>query len=84
MYTIEVYKSDRRSKSGERLVKKEDLAVTRSDAQGIQEAWELNGYRVEIFNTYVTRENFLSGKKYEERYDTPYYCSPASETFWSS
>jgi len=83
MYTLEVYKSDRRRKSGERLVRKEDLAVTRSDAQGIQEAYELAGYRAEIFETWVTRENFLSGKKYQERYDTPRSCSPASELYWS-
>jgi hypothetical protein len=83
MYTVEVYKRDRRLKSGERLVEKEDLEVTRSDAQGIQEAYELQGYRVEIFETWVTRENFLSGKRYQERYDTPRSCSPATELYWS-
>jgi len=83
MYTVEIYKSDRRRKSGERLVKKEDLAVTRSDAQGIQEAWELKGYRAEIHETWVTRKNFLSGREYEERYDTPRSCSPATELYWS-
>jgi len=83
MYTLEVYKRDRRLKSGERLVEKEDLEVTRSDAQGIQEAYELQGYRVEIFETWVTRENFLSGREYQERYDTPRSCSPATELYWS-
>jgi len=83
MYTIEVYAQDRRRKSGERLVKKEDLAVTRSDAQGIQEAYELQGYRAELRETFVTRTNLQSGREYEERYDTPLACSPASDTYWS-
>ena len=83
MYTVEIYKRDRRRKSGERLVRKEDLAITRSDAQGIAEAYELDGYRVAIHQTWVTRENFLSGKKYQERYDTPRSCSPATELYWS-
>jgi len=83
MYTIEVYTQDRRRKSGERLVKKEDLAVTRSDAQRIQEAYELAGYRAELRETFVTRTNLLSGREYEERYDTPLACSPASDTYWS-
>jgi len=25
----------------------------------------------------------MTGKTYKERYDTPYFCSPSSETFWS-
>jgi len=31
----------------------------------------------------VERTNLLSGKKFMERSDTPYYCSPSSETYWS-
>jgi hypothetical protein len=32
----------------------------------------------------VTRRNIMSGKEFQERADTPYYCSPSSETYWSS
>ena len=32
----------------------------------------------------VTRKNFMTGKEFQERADTPYYCSPSSETYWSS
>jgi len=79
MYTIEVYKTDRRRKSGERLVEKRDV-----DGIDAAVSWPLRqGERVEIHRTWVTRENFLSGKKYEERYDTPRHCSPASELYWS-
>ena len=32
----------------------------------------------------VEKTNLLSGEKFMERSDTPYYCSPSSETFWSA
>jgi|TARA_R110000803_G_scaffold122915_5_gene190921 hypothetical protein len=31
----------------------------------------------------VERINLMSGKPYMEAIDTPNYCSPASETYWS-
>jgi hypothetical protein len=30
----------------------------------------------------VTRKNALTGAEFQERADTPYYCSPSSETYW--
>jgi hypothetical protein len=41
-------------------------------------------YRMELHETYVTRRNMMTGAEFQERYDTPYYCSPSSETYWSS
>ena len=38
---------------------------------------------VEVFETFVTRQNLIGGKEFQERYDTPYFCSPASESYWS-
>jgi hypothetical protein len=32
----------------------------------------------------VLRRNIMSGKEFYERADTPYYCSPSSETYWCS
>jgi len=83
MYTLEVYKRDGRVKSGERLVSKEDLDVPRGDAQGIAEALEMKGFRVELRDTWVTRTNSQTGREYRERYDTPRSCSPASDLYWS-
>jgi len=34
--------------------------------------------------TMVEKTNLMTGKKFMERSDTPYYCSPSSETYWSS
>jgi hypothetical protein len=40
--------------------------------------------RVEIYNEdMVERVNLMTGKTYMERKDTPYFCSPSSETYWS-
>jgi len=38
---------------------------------------------VELHETFVTKRNLMGGKEFTERYDTPYYCSPASESYWS-
>jgi len=88
-YTIEFYKLDKRCKSGEKLVEKVDYEVTNEDAiKRIVENLHNDGfprdkYRLEFFETWVTKTNMMSGKEFQERYDTPYYCSPSSETFWS-
>jgi hypothetical protein len=31
----------------------------------------------------VERTNMMTGKKYMERRDTPIFCSPSSESYWS-
>ena len=31
----------------------------------------------------VTRKNMMSGKEYQEPLNTPSYCSPSSEAYWS-
>lgn len=32
----------------------------------------------------VERTNLMSGEKFMEPEDTPYYCSPSSESYWSN
>ena len=34
--------------------------------------------------TMVEKTNIMTGKKFLERENTPYYCSPASESYWSN
>ena len=83
-YTLEIYKTDRRTKEGRRLVATEDFAPS-TDAyiKAVAESKTKLGFVVEVFETYVTRTNMMGGKEFQERYDTPYYCSPSSESFWS-
>jgi hypothetical protein len=86
MYTVEIYKADRRVKSGERLVSKTDydtdnLSMLEHTVK--HSTRPSKGERYEIHQTYVTRTNMMGGAEYTERYDTPRYCSPSSEAYWS-
>ena len=86
MFTVELYKKDSRTKSGERLVSKVDYDVESFATleHTMKHRYPTSaGYRFEIHETYVTRTNLMGGKEYTERYDTPRYCSPSSEAYWS-
>ena len=86
MYTVEIYKTDRRTKSGERLVLKKDYDTDNLSVleHTVKHTWRAaHGFRFEIHETYVTRKSAMNGQEFQERYDTPYYCSPSSETYWS-
>lgn len=88
-YTLEVYVMDRRTKAGQRLQGKYDYKDV--ETKWMQEEMrELQStlypqpkYRMELHETWVTRKNLMGGKEFKERYDTPYYCSPSSESYWS-
>jgi hypothetical protein len=86
-YTVEVYKKDGRTKIGHRLILKQDFTdinhviLENSCAARFPES---KGYRYIIFNTYVEKKDFMTGKKFMERYDRPYFASPSSETYWSN
>jgi len=83
-YTLEIYKADKRTKKGVRLVEKRDFApVTKNYINSIANQWNELGFIVNVFETYVTKTNMMGGKEFKERYDTPHYCSPASESYWS-
>ena len=87
MYTVMVYKKDKRTKSGERLAFKSDYDTDNLSMleHSVKHTWRVShGYRYEIHETYVTRKNLMTGLEFKERYDTPWTCSPASETYWSA
>lgn len=93
-YTFEIFKADKRIKKDERygrnkvglrFVEVKDFApLTRSHVEALAEDFRKEGLVVHVYETFVTRKNMMSGKEYQERYDTPYYCSPSSETYWSA
>ena len=89
MYTLELYKSDKRTAAGERLESKKDgyTAMSQWDLDALKRRLSTQypspQYRIELHETMVTKKNMMNGKNFEERYDTPYYCSPSSETYWS-
>ena len=90
-YTVEVRRQDKRVKSGLRFVDKIDVEVTTRDEaerKARHTMWDENGkfksgYVYTVHETFVTKRNLLTGEEFVERYDTPYYCSPSSETYWS-
>lgn len=93
-YTIEIYKADKRikqskraggNKAGLRLVDVLDYAPSTSAfIQQIAKDFREAGFVAEVFETYVVKKNMMTGTEFRERYDTPYYASPSSETYWSA
>jgi hypothetical protein len=84
-----IYKLDKRTKSGERLVST-TVWTARTEVGMKRECAELFdlyptklGYRFEYFPTTVTVKNLMTGKDIEIDRDTPWCCNPASETYWS-
>ena len=90
-YTVEVHKQDRRVKGGLRFVDKIDVEATgtgEAERKAQHTMWEENGkfksgYIYTVYETFVTRRNAMTGEEFVERYDTPYHCSPSSESYWS-
>ena len=92
-YTIELYKADRRikkderygrNKAGLRFVEVVDFTPsTRDYINSVAVDMQKRGFVVNVFETFVTKTNMMSGYEYQERYDTPSFCSPSSESFWS-
>jgi len=83
-YTIERYTIDLRRKDGLRLIDKMDyLPSTMEHLDRAVSLMEDDGYIINYFPTYTTEKNLLTGELYQERTDTPHFCSPSSESFWS-
>jgi len=86
MFTVEIYKIDRRTKSGTRLLTKRDINDTKENVEKYADILckNIDGTYTQVHQTYVKKINHVTGKEFEERYDTPYFSSPSSETYWSS
>ena len=85
MYTVIVFRKDKRTKTGEREVLRKDYDTDNLSMleHTVKHTWEPSKFRYEIHKTFVERVNMMSGKSYTERFDTPRYCSPSSEAYWS-
>ena len=92
-YTVELYKADKRIKrderygrnrAGLRFISVEDFAPSTKDyIDAVAESNRKLGFVAKVFETFVTRKNMMSDKEFQERYDTPSFCSPSSESYWS-
>jgi hypothetical protein len=89
-FTLEIYKMDRRTKEGRRLVGKYDYeradraAMEREITDLFPTYRKSDGYIFNVVETYVKRKNAMTGEEFLERYDMPYYSSARSETYWSA
>ena len=88
-YTLYIYKTDRRFKSGERPVST-TIWRDRTEESMRQETINLGDtypsalYRIEYFPTQITVKNLMTGQNIEIDRDTPWSCNPASESYWSN
>ena len=89
-YTLVIYKLDRRYKAGE-------FKECSYDHCNKEEKWmrmhiehlhittyTKDKYRIELHETYQTRTNLMTGETFQERFDTPYFCSPSRESYWAN
>jgi hypothetical protein len=87
-YTMYIYKTDRRTKTGERLVSttawrdRTEESMKRECAELFDLYLPKSGYRFEYHPTKITVKNLMTGKPVQIDRDTPWACNPASETFW--
>jgi hypothetical protein len=61
----------------------DDTYTLKSDPQFIYGVAESEHYYAKL-ERQVERVNLMSGEKYMESVNTPRYCSPSSETYWSA
>jgi hypothetical protein len=91
-YTFQYHKKDLRSKDGERTVYEMDFDIEPEFldqivdyTNGILKSQKrFKNVRLEVIETFVTSRNYMTGETFQERYDTSYFSSPRSETFWSN
>lgn len=88
-YTMYIYKTDKRVKSGQRRVSttvwadRDDEGMKRECAELFHLYPANKGYSFEYFPTMKTVKNLMSGKDIQIPFDTPRSCDPSSELYWS-
>lgn len=89
-WTMYIYKADRRTKSGERLVST-TVWQDRTEEQMRRESAELFdtwpkklGFRIECVPTYVTVKSLMTGQEVQIRSeDRGGPCDPSMERYWT-
>jgi len=88
-YTMYIYKTDRRKKSGERLVsttvwRDRDPDSMRRECNELYDLYPATkGYRFEYVPTMKTVKNLMTGQDIQIPHDTPRSCDLSSELYWS-
>lgn len=89
-YVMRIYKADKRTKSGQRIVSTtvwrdrtaDDMKREQSELTNLYPVEQ--GYRFEIDPAKMTVKNLMTGQDVEIASDTPWCCNPASESYWSN
>ena len=87
-YTLIIYKKDARYKAGEVRYNQYEYKDKHQQwmAEEIRDLqvglYPVDTFRLELHETWVTKRNAMTGEEYQERFDTPYSCSPSSEAYW--
>lgn len=88
-YTVKIYRIDRRCKKGERLVgtytydRKDTDSMDREVAALRRDGYPEDKYRIQYKEKYITVKSLMTGQDVRVDADTPYYCRPDSEAYWS-
>lgn len=88
-YTMYIYKADRRTKRGERIVSTTVWQARTQEGmdhevRGLAHLYPARqGYRFECVPSMKTVKSLMTGKDVQIAHDTPWCCNPASETYWS-
>ena len=88
-YTMYIYKTDRRYKTGERLFSTTvwaDRTLEGMEREMHELACDLypgTDWRFEFVPTMKTVKNLMTGSEIQIPHDTPRACDPSSELYWS-
>ena len=83
-FTLYSYKTDRRTKTGERLVMTRVVEDMTEDTMATMvRVLAQPDYRYEYFPAMITVKSLMTGQDVQIDRDTPWCCNPASETYWS-
>ena len=89
-HTLYIYKADKRTKSGERLLsttvwRNRDSDEMHREVRELQySTWpKSQGYRLEFVATMKTVRNLMTGVDVQIAHDTPRSCDPSSELYWT-
>jgi hypothetical protein len=89
-YTMYIYKTDKRTKAGERLVsttvwQHRDEAEMKREVRELQyQTWPVSkGFRIEFNPTMKTVTNLMTGQDIQIEANTPRCCDPSTEAYWS-
>jgi len=89
-WIVSVYKTDKRSKAGERFVAKynfsgKDRETVERELTDLSQLLypKKNGWRFDVQPATKVVKNLMTGQPIEIPSDTPYCCDPSSERYWS-